>query len=280
MLRDACGAAGGPVVGRSAGTVARQPLCYAATVNTAADNLQLLAAALERAGFLFVDGPRTRDGLRALGSLDDWYAFAASWNDLAPDAYLADYGRYRRRRHATYYAIPPTANDAAKITRRPHQPHYQSREYNALQGGIERWFDPVLPQIGSGASLLTILRFCLGLFGQLAADVPRWLVEVHQFRIEARDGEPGQPTPEGVHRDGVDYVLVLMIRRTNIAQGTTTIHAPDATLLGSFTLAEPFDAALVDDHRVFHGVTPVEPLDAEKPAYRDVLVVTFRRERG
>ena len=47
--------------------------------------------------------------------------------------------------------------------------------------------------------------------------------------------------------------------------------------LGSFTLAAPFDAALVDDSRVYHGVTPVEPLDPALPAHRDVLVVTFRR---
>ena len=97
------------------------------------------------------------------------------------------------------------------------------------------------------------------------------------------------PTPEGVHRDGVDYVLVLLVGRENIAQGETTIHAGDdrdaervalqnGRALGSFTLAEPFDAALVDDHRVAHGVTPVEPIDPAAPAHRDVLVVTFRRK--
>jgi hypothetical protein len=47
--------------------------------------------------------------------------------------------------------------------------------------------------------------------------------------------------------------------------------------VGSFTLTEPMDAALVDDDRVFHGVTPLGRLDPAKPAYRDVLVVTFRR---
>jgi hypothetical protein len=48
-------------------------------------------------------------------------------------------------------------------------------------------------------------------------------------------------------------------------------------MLGSFTLAAPLDAALVDDARCFHGVTPVEPQDPSHPAYRDVLVVTFRK---
>ena len=99
---------------------------------------------------------------------------------------------------------------------------------------------------------------------------------MHQFRIEARPGEPGEPTPEGVHRDGVEYVLVLLVDRQNIASGTTTIHAADGSLLGSFTLAQAFDAALVDDAHVYHGVTAVTPLDPTEPSHRDVLVVTLK----
>jgi hypothetical protein len=171
------------------------------------------------------------------------------------------------------YGAPTDAG--RRIERAAHQPHYQSLDYNPLQGGIERWFEPITA--GDGSSLRTILAFAHALFGSLHPDVRRWHVETHQFRIEARSDEPGQPTPEGVHRDGVDYVLVLMVRRTNIAQGTTTIHARDGQLLGSFTLTDPFDAALVDDARVYHGVTAVEPIDATKPAHRDVFVVTFKR---
>jgi hypothetical protein len=55
--------------------------------------------------------------------------------------------------------------------------------------------------------------------------------------------------------------------------------AHDDRPLGSFTLAAPLDAALVDDNRVKHGVTAVTPLDASRPAWRDVLVVTFRAKR-
>ncbi len=230
------------------------------------------AAALGRDGFAFVPRVRMRPILAQAGPLTDWDAFARSWDDLAVDTYMADGGRYRRRRHAVY-AI---ASDGT-VERQPHQPHYQSLDYNPLHGGIERWFEPVKPEIGAGPSLTTILGFCRDLFGGLAPAVRDWHVEVHQFRIEARPGEPGRPTPEGIHRDGVDYVLVLLIRRRNIKSGTTTIHGLDRRLLGSFTLAEPFDAALVHDTRAYHGVTPVEPLDPAEPAYRDVLVVTFRR---
>ena len=231
--------------------------------------VESLQSAIAGTGFSFVPAAAMRPLLAAAGPLSDWEAFAASWNDLAVDTYMADGGRYRRRRHAVYAA------GEESIVRAPHQPHYQSRDYNALNGGIARWFEPVTA-VGDGPSLRTILTFCQRLFGSLMSSPVRWHVEVHQFRIEARQDMHGLPTPEGLHRDGVDYVLVLLINRRNIGSGTTTIHALDGRPLGAFTLTEPCDAALVDDARVFHGVTPVEPVDPSLPAFRDVLVVTFR----
>jgi len=228
-----------------------------------------LQSAIAGDGFAFLSAAAMRPLLVASGPLADWEAFRASWNDLALDTYMADGGRYRRRRHAVF------AIDEDGMSRQPHQPHYQSLDYNTLNGGIARWFEPVTT--GDGPTLRTILGFCHRLFGSLAPASMAWHVEVHQFRIEARPGTQGLPTPEGLHRDGVDYVLVLLVNRQNIGRGTTTIHSLDRRLLGSFTLTEPFDAALVDDARVYHGVTPVEPVDLTQPAYRDVLVVTFRR---
>jgi hypothetical protein len=229
-----------------------------------------LRATLQLDHFAFVSATTMHDLLGA-SALDDWPAFAASWNDLAPDTYLAASGRHRRRRHATF-----AAEAGGAVQAQPHQSHYQSQHYNHLQGGIQRWFEPVLPAIANGHSLQRILAFCHEVFGALAPATRHWHIEVHQFRIEARAGEAGEPTPEGIHRDGVDYVLVLLIDRQNIASGTTTIHALDRHLLDSFTLTHPLDAALVEDACVFHGVTPVTPLDPEQPAHRDVLVVTFR----
>jgi hypothetical protein len=229
-----------------------------------------LQTALASEGFAFVHGRAMRALLAAHGPLSDWEAFAASWNMLVIDPYMADGGRYRRRRHAIYGSIGD-----GPIERKPHAAHYQTLEYNPLHGGVARWFEPISTEAGRGASMRTILAFCARLFAGLAPAVRAWHIEVHQFRIEARPGESGRPTPEGLHRDGVDYVLVLLINRRNIASGVTAIHALDGTRLGQFTLTEPFDAALVDDSRVAHGVTPVEPIDSGSPAFRDVLVVTF-----
>ncbi|HEX5130694.1 MAG TPA: 2OG-Fe dioxygenase family protein [Usitatibacter sp.] len=227
-----------------------------------------LAQALREDGFAFVPGAGFRT---LLGSLPDWEAFAASWNDLALDTHLPDGHRYRRRRHGTFSARA----GGADFRREPHQPHYQGKEYNRLVGGIERWFEPIEPAIAAGGAFGATVRFGLRLFGALKPATD-WHIEAHQFRIEARPDSAGQPTPEGVHRDGVDFVIVMLVDRVNIASGTTTMHAPDGRLLGSFTLATPGDAALVDDSRVMHGVTPVHPVDVARPAWRDVLVVTYR----
>ena len=237
---------------------------------TSRSNTAALHSTLQHDHFAFVCAATMHDLLGA-SALDDWLAFAASWNDLAPDTYLAASGRHRRRRHATF-----AADADGEVRSQPHQSHYQSRHYNHLQGGIQRWFEPVLPATANSHSLRRILSFCHEVFGALAPATRHWHIEVHQFRIEAHAGEAGEPTPEGIHRDGVDYVLVLLIDRQNIASGTTTIHAPDRQLLDSFTLTQPLDAALVEDACVLHGVTPVTPLDPAQPAHRDVLVVTFR----
>ena len=127
---------------------------------------------------------------------------------------MADGGRYRRRRHARLRR----AAGRARSTRGRTSRTTRAATTITLNGGIERWFEPVTQEIGDGASDAhdpgTLPR------AVRAAWRPTrdWHIEVHQFRIEARRGEQGKPTPEGMHRDGVDYVLVLLVDRRNIAQ--------------------------------------------------------------
>ncbi|MEZ6002888.1 MAG: 2OG-Fe dioxygenase family protein [Planctomycetota bacterium] len=210
---------------------------------------------------------------QALGSMGDWAGFAASWNDLPEDGYMADGGRYRQRRFAAYSVARGGQREL-----KPPQPHYQSRDRNPLNGGIERWFEPLSDAVGSGESLHRILDYGLALLEDLRPDVHQWHAEVHQFRILTSTDAPGKPTPEGSHRDGVDFVIAMLIHRENVDRGTTDITDLEGRPLGSFTLAQPLDTALVDDRHVFHGVTPIEPKDPHQPAWRDVLVITWKAD--
>jgi len=220
--------------------------------------------------FAFIKSDDMQRALTKEGALADWAYFSESWNHLPQDTYMADGGRYRQRRHAVFLA---ETNGPA--VRQENQPHYQSRDRNPLNGGIQRNFEPIKDDITSGQTMTAILEFCHTLFAGLSPQTAAWHVEAHQFRIVAQAGVEARPTPEGMHRDGVDYVLVMLINRQSVNSGMTTVSDLDKRALGSFTLATPFDAALVDDRHVYHGVTPIVPAAEGVEGYRDVLVVTW-----
>lgn len=200
-----------------------------------------------------------------------WPSFALSWNDLGKDLYMADGGRYRRRRHAAL------VHAEGQLTRKPHQPHYQSRDYNPLNGDVQRWFDPVSPATMEQPVAQAAIDISLSAISHAGGASGPWHIEFHQFRIETTPEHVGRPTPEGLHRDGVDWVFVMLVARQNVREGITEIGSPDGAKLGSFLLKDPCDAVLLDDHRILHGVTEIHAIDPSRPAYRDVLVVTFVR---
>jgi hypothetical protein len=43
-----------------------------------------------------------------------------------------------------------------------------------------------------------------------------------------------------------------------------------------FTMTEPWSLLLLDDARVIHESTPIQPIDETAPGFRDTLVVTCR----
>jgi hypothetical protein len=100
-------------------------------------------------------------------------------------------------------------------------------------------------------------------------------VEAHQFRIDT-EGGIGRPTPEGAHRDGVDLVAVFLVAREGIKGGETRVFQADGPAGQRFTLTEPWSLLLIDDARVIHETTPIQPVSEQ--AWRDTLVVTCRAE--
>lgn len=199
-------------------------------------------------------------------ALDDLAALSPAWDDLAPDRYLKDGGSYRRRRHSCFVA------EAGALAQAPHRAHWQSRDYNALHGGMRRWFEPVDPSIVASPAWSRLL---LSLGSAVGIGV-RWHVETHQFRIDTSDGI-GRPTPEGAHRDGVDFVAVLLVGRHAISGGETRVFDASGPAGQRFTLDEPWSLLLLDDARVIHESTPIQPAVEGGAGHRDTLVLTYRR---
>jgi hypothetical protein len=193
-------------------------------------------------------------------------ALKTGWNNLPPDKFLKDGGRYRRRRHSSFVV------DETTLTQIPHRAHYQPLAYNALHGGMHRLFEPINPkdvkQPVWSHLLLAIGQVC----SQVRTQQP-WYVEAHQFRIDTTDGI-GRPTPEGAHRDGVDFVAILLVDRVNIKGGESRIFEIDVANGKRFTLLEPWSLIILDDQRVIHETTPIQP--TAEDGHRDTLVLTYR----
>jgi len=200
--------------------------------------------------------------------LATWDAFRDSWRDLPSDAYLKDGGRSRRRRHASFVVEP---GDCRPV---PHRAHWQPVHYNALHGGMERWFEPMDAELVSQPQWQALLCGLSGVCTALSG-VSTWFVEAHQFRIDTTDGI-GRPTPEGAHRDGVDFVAIVMMACAGVKGGETRVFEAQGPSGQRFTLNQPWSMLLLDDTRVIHETTPIQP-DGEAGC-RDTLVLTFRRQ--
>jgi hypothetical protein len=235
-------------------TLLAPPLCQAEEVD----------ARLRERGFAVIDPA----GLCALLATPraDLDALLPFWDDLAPDTYLKDGGRYRRRRHGCAIVT------GGRIEPVPHRAHWQPVEYNALHGGIERWFEPI------DAAMLALpvwssLLLALAARADALHGAQPWYIEAHPFRIDTTDGI-GRPTPEGAHRDGVDLVAVAMVARHHVKGGETRVFESDGPHGLRFTLQSPWTLLLLDDTRVIHESTPIQPTGED--AHRDTLVVTLR----
>src|SRR5262245_52193032 len=198
-------------------------------------------------------------------------ALESSWDDLPRDEYLRDGGRYRSRRHSCFVLDTPSG----ELIRTAHRAHWQPTTYNALHGGLERWFAPIETAVTDAPVWTHLLQRCGAMFARVRA-APRWFIEAHQFRIDTATGI-GRPTPEGAHRDGVDFIAIVLVARRRVVGGETRVFPVGSDQGVRFTLEEPWSALLLDDARVVHETTPIQSA-ASETGWRDTLVLTYRAD--
>jgi hypothetical protein len=187
-------------------------------------------------------------------TVDALQALSPHWDHMPPDNYLKDGGRYRRRLHSSFVF------EHQALAQVPHRAHWQSVDYNALHGGMERWFEPMQAATVASSAWTQLLTALANTASQVHGTPPsKWCIEAHQFRIDTTDGI-GRPTPEGAHRDGVDFVAVFMVNRSHIKGGETRVFEANGPHGERFTLHEPWSLLLLDDRRVIHESTPIHPL--------------------
>ncbi|WP_411141969.1 2OG-Fe dioxygenase family protein [Streptomyces sp. x-80] len=188
-----------------------------------------------------------------------------SYDDLPVDDYMGNGTRFKR---FSQYRLSPTDGDAWNFELLPHRDYTAYKQFNKAAGGIRRVYEPVKADF-------------TGLISRGIADLgldhgEDWQINVHQNRTRAEAGRPGPLTPEGVHHDGHEYVMIAALRRANVDGGETRLWNPGAD--------EPFwtgtlqagQAVLLDDQAIAHDVTDVVSADG-RPGHRDIVIVAFSR---
>ena len=207
---------------------------------------------------------------RALGE-----EFAREWDTLEPDKYLQGGARFRERRYQRFYYHPQ--NPIFQPLR--HRPYFQSATANSYAGGIHREVAPLTPSSLRNPMLKALLEFNFAQF-PMAPDDERlglpWEVACHQFRIIGTSNEVGEPTPEGIHRDEIDFGAIHLISRSNVAGGNSRVYDNEKNLIAEFQLQSHLDTLFWADREVLHSVTPISPVDPSARAVRDILILGYR----
>lgn len=199
-----------------------------------------------------------------------WTRFSSHWEELVPDRYAAELGTRRLRRYGHFLFRP--ADGYARLM--PHRPFAQPEDSNPLYLERERYFEPLTDIFVNDPLLHALLRL-LGHVATALEDIAEWSAKVTPFRVLASADAEGQPTPEGLHRDGVTLVTSLLVSRRNASGGESSVFDLDGHEVFRTTLSEPGTLLMGDDRRTLHGVSRIRALDPAEPAQRDVLVITF-----
>jgi hypothetical protein len=204
-----------------------------------------------------------------------WETLRAAYPDLPPDEFLPGGLKYRYRRFGRFYFLPMTG----ELLPLPHVDYFQSKDINKVTGGIVRKFAPLLPEMFENAFLKELIRFDFHQF-PLSEEMKRgaWNVDVHLMRVVAERDLPGQPTPEGIHRDGAEFVTVHLAELENVTGGTVGVYDLHEHPLVNFTLETLLDSYFLHDTHVLHDAQPIRAIDTTTRGVRSILTFDYKHQ--
>ena len=176
-------------------------------------SLPVLTKSLKTQGFAVVDSGVMRELLGEFGAqVSDLEKYPKHWSHLGDDPV------YPFRKTSQTRVL----FEKEKIQRQPAAPFKLSYGDNAELGDMERWFPEASCDFVTDTVTLAITRLMRSLLKQFQDDSRPKISGLHQFRvISGVEGGPNNtqkdsPTPEGVHQDGAELVIVIFIGGENL----------------------------------------------------------------
>jgi len=195
--------------------------------------------------------------------------FVDSFNNLPIDEYMNDGGKYRFRR----FGRLSYNSQADTLSKLPHEAFFQSRMHNSLNGNMNRDFSPMEDQVLENKFLHFLIKYHYSKISNISK-VNHWKIYLHQIRIVANNEYGGNPAPEGIHRDGHYFVAQILISKNNVSGGVSQLYNQNKDEIFKTELTEFLDSILLDDRRLYHNVSPIQPKEMIT-GNRDMLLIDF-----
>jgi hypothetical protein len=189
-----------------------------------------------------------------------------SYENCPVDDYMGHGTRFKR---FAQYRLSPDG-DSWSFRRLEHRDYTAFKKFNPVGGGMKRSYLPI------EADFTPLIEHGIAGLGLDAGE--DWQINVHQNRSRADDSTAAPLTPEGVHHDGHEFVMIAVLRKVNVAGAETRLWLDGAAEPFWTGILEPGQAVLLDDRAIAHDVTDVRSATGG-PAHRDILIVAFSRWR-
>ncbi|WP_223508903.1 MULTISPECIES: 2OG-Fe dioxygenase family protein [unclassified Pseudomonas] len=236
------------------------------------DTLESISEDITRQGWAYRRGAVLAQHFNL--NLDNWESFVSHWENLSLDEHMPDGGAYRYRRFSEFSFRVGSSSTLHKL---PHAPYEKAKHLPTLNGGMARQFLPLEDEMVKHPFFLALLTDMAKIFDRAVGTNCDWNIRLHPYRVATDEFEQGKPTPEGRHRDGVHYLVMILIARVGVTGGMTRISSPLNETLCMVSLLENLDMIFGDDQRVMHEVSPIDCTEIGVEGYRDTLVIDFTR---
>lgn len=195
----------------------------------------------------------------------DMTGLQASYAHLPADTF-AEAG-LRSRRYSRFWL--GADNSVKKLTQ---QDFMQTKEYNSYVGDVHRKFEPIedaLIHDPAFKEMLIQFRLHTGLSAES-------VIEAHQIRWHC-DRHVKIPAPEGIHRDGFDFVGMFQVNVHNVGGGDIMVYETPESAPMYKKQMQPGEYIMVNDKKIYHFAAPLVPMPNNDNGYWDLMVLTANK---
>lgn len=218
---------------------------------------------------------------------------------------LMEYGDYLAQDPTLSFRYSRTGrylfdNDLETISRLEYQPFVLTEEDGFIRedSGAQRHFRALDDRWQSNTAYQALLKLKMLLI-QGNTFTPRHLTDqqspksistVFHLRLIAQPDSLSELSIEGVHKDGVDHTMIVMMNKHNVKDntGALRVHSPQEAIgtpwqeinpenvLYEHNNAQYLDVLLIADNELNHSGTPIFTHDNKNQAYQDFMVLLSR----